>query len=72
MSIYDRRDKPAYGNFRTEPSYCKNPHILEWWTPSHDELLARQIEAEQWVWYWGIADEILATTPPEIIEIWQE
>ena len=72
MSIYDRRDRPAYGNFRVNPHYCKNPQlILKWWTRSHDELLAKQIEKEQWVWYWGIVDEIFAITPSETIEAWQ-
>ena len=70
MSIYDRRDRPAY-SFHTEPGYCKNPHILKWWTPAHDELLVKQIEKEQWLWYWGIVEEVLAITPPETMESWQ-
>jgi len=71
MGIYDNRDKPAYGRFRTEPSYAKNPLILRWWTPSHDELLLTQIRKEQWVWYWGITNEIVAMTAPEAIEAWK-
>ena len=71
MSIYDYRDRPAYGNFRTDPHDCENPHILKWWSPSHDELLSKEIGKEQWVWYWGIIDKILAITPPETIEVWK-
>jgi hypothetical protein len=72
MSIYDRRDQPAYGDFRVNPHYCRNPQlVLKWWTQSHDELLARQIKKEQWVWHLGIVDEIFAITPPETIEAWQ-
>ena len=71
MSVYDHRDRPAYMNDGAEPHYCKNPHILQWWTPSHDEVLAKQIEEEQWVWYWDITDKIVAVTEPDIIEIWK-
>ena len=72
MSIYDHRDKPAYGNFAAKPHYCKNPYILKWWTSAHDQLIAKQIEKEQWHWYWGITDEIVAITPSEIIETWKQ
>ena len=72
MSIYDRREKPAYQNFVVKRSYSKNPHILEWWTPAHDQLVANQIEKDQWIWYWGITDEIVAATPPETIQAWQQ
>ena len=71
MSIYDYRDRPAYGNFQTNPHYCKNRHILKWWTPSHDKLLSKQIKKEQWVWDSDIVDEILAITHPETIEAWK-
>lgn len=72
MSIYDHRTKPAYGNFTVRRSYSRNPHILKWWTPAHDQLITKQIEREQWLWYWGITDEIVATTPPETIQAWQQ
>jgi hypothetical protein len=73
MSIYDHRDRSAYGNPRylAEPHYCKNKHILKWWTSSHDEVLSKQIEKEQWVWYWGVTDEIVALTPTDTIEAWR-
>ena len=72
MSIYDYRDKPAYGLFKTEPNYSKNRHILKWWTPEHDELLAVQIARWQWVWYWGITDGIVKATPSTTIESWKK
>jgi len=71
MTIYDSRDKPAYGNFRAERRYGENPYILKWWTPSHDELLAKQIAGHQWMWYWGITDQIVAITPREIVDAWR-
>jgi hypothetical protein len=72
MSIYDHRDKPAYGLFKTEPHYSKNKHILEWWTSEHDELLRTQIVRWQWVWYWGITDQIVKITPSATIESWKK
>ncbi len=72
MSVYDYRDKPAYGNFSVKPSYCRNSHILKWWTPAHDQLIVEQIEKAQWLWYWGITDEITKITSPEIIETWKQ
>ncbi len=72
MSIYDNRDKPAYGLFKTEPNYAKNPYILKWWNSTLDELLATQISLWQWVWYWGITDQIVKHTSSETIEIWKK
>jgi hypothetical protein len=72
LSVYDQRDKPAYGNFSAKRSYCKNPHILKWWTSSHDQLIVKQIEKEQWLWYWGITKEIVKITPTETIDAWQQ
>lgn len=71
MSIYDQRDKPVYSLFKVEPHYSKNHHILRWWTPSHDQTIAEQIARKQWVWYWGITDEIVKVTPAAEIEAWQ-
>lgn len=71
MSVYDHRDKPAYGNFKTELRYAKNPHILKWWNSTLDDVLATQISLWQWVWYWGIKDEIVKITAPETIEAWK-
>lgn len=72
MSIYDQREKSAYGDFSIKRSYCKNPHILEWWTSTHDQLIVKQIEKEQWLWYWGITDEITKATSTEVIDTWQQ
>ena len=72
MSIYDYRDKPAYRPFNSEPSYAKNPYILKWWNSTLDELLGVQISLWQWVWYWGITDEIVKLTPPETIETYKK
>ncbi|MCB9134192.1 MAG: hypothetical protein H6636_02120 [Anaerolineales bacterium] len=71
MSIYDYRDKPAYRIDRTEPHYAKNRHILKWWNSRLDELLKTQISLWQWVWYWTITDEILKSTPSDVIENWK-
>ena len=67
----DLRTKPAYRTDGVHWRYSRNPHILKWWTPQHDGLIATRIEMEQWVWYWGIADEILKITPSETIEAWR-
>jgi hypothetical protein len=72
MSIYDQRDKPAYGNFKIEPYYSRNQYILRWWTPDHDRLLAEQITIRQWVWYWNIADVIVKITPSDELETWKK
>ena len=75
MSAYGHRDRPAYQmqipGF-THPEYCENPHILRWWTPAHDVVIAKQIEEHQWDWYWGITDKLVAITPPDIIMAWRE
>lgn len=71
VSIYDNREEPAYRGNSWELEYSNNPHILKWWSPAHDELLARQMNEEQWHWYWGITDKILAITPPETVEAWK-
>lgn len=72
MSIYDRRDKPAYEYFAVKRSYSRNKHILKWWTSTHDRLITERIEKEQWFWYWGITDAIVAITPAETIQSWQQ
>lgn len=72
LSIYDPRTKPAHVNHPVARSYCNNPHILKWWTSSHDQLIVKQIENDQWLWYWGITDEIVRITPTETIDAWQQ
>lgn len=72
MSIYDYRERSAYGLFKTEPHYSKDPFILKWWNSSLDEILINQISHWQWVWYWGITDEIVKNTASDTIEKWKE
>jgi hypothetical protein len=77
-SLYDHpRDGRSYGTafnvyLFADPEYAKNPHILKWWTPAHDELIEEQIQEWQWEWYWNITDRILATTPVDTIETWKQ
>ena len=71
MSIYDHRVVPAYSNISYSPDDWDRPSILKWWTPAHDELLIKQIEEEQWHWYWSIPDKILAMMPPDTPEYWK-
>lgn len=70
-SVYDHRDKSAYGNWKVDPRDCENPFILKWWAASHDELLQQEIREKQWDWPWHIRDKIVAITPPEIINTWK-
>jgi len=72
VSIYDRRDTPAYEHHRTDPQDAKNPFILSWWSQEHDALLRSLIARHQWVWYWSATDEIVAITPPNILETWRK
>lgn len=71
MSIYDQREQPAYRDLGALPSYAENPNILAWWTPQHDKIIAQQIASWQWLWYWRIADAVIMSTPPEIINNWR-
>ena len=71
MSIYDQREQPAYKFHTSNPTYAKNQHILKWWDSSLDELLVEQISLWQWVWYWGITEEIAKHTAPKIINKWK-
>ncbi len=71
MSIYDQRDKPAYGDSRSNPLYCANPYILKWWTDAHDRLLSAQIKEKQWIWAWTITRRIVAISPQEAVQEWK-
>ena len=71
MSIYDQRDTAAYEHYRTDLQDAKNPFILSWWTREHDVLLKTLIIRYQWVWYWSATDEIVAITPPNVLEAWR-
>lgn len=34
--------------------------------------MVKQIEKYQWLWYWGITEEIIAITPSEILDTWRQ
>jgi hypothetical protein len=72
MSIYDQRDRSAYGDCGSNPLYCTNPYILKWWTDAHDRLLSAQIEEKQWIWAWTITQRIVAISRQEDIDEWKE
>jgi len=72
MSVYDHRDKPAYRGLGVKPHYCRNPHILKWWTSAHDLLIPEQIAQYQWDWSWEITAAILAITPSHVIDVWRK
>jgi len=69
--IYDQRDKPAYERFEVNPQYAENRHILKWWTPDHDALLARLIAEKQWVWFWYATEGIVTLTHAKQIDDWK-
>lgn len=71
ISVYDHREQPAYGRFSTDPAYSANPYILKWSSSAHDQLLSSEIQKKQWAWPWGIKDEILAISSPEVINAWR-
>lgn len=71
MSIYDKRETAAYGNFQSRPGDSKNPSILAWWKPAHDDLLRARIMKDQWVWYWSIAEDVICVTQKSVIEEWK-
>jgi hypothetical protein len=72
MSVYDQRDRPAYERFEAKPQYAQNPHILKWWTPLHDEILAAQIAHKHWIWYCSITDEIVEATQSLELDTWKD
>jgi tetratricopeptide (TPR) repeat protein len=69
--LYDRRHSPYHSYPLTEPEYPQNPHILKWWTPSHDELMATLIQEQQWDWASRITDQIVEMTPEHVIQTWK-
>jgi hypothetical protein len=71
MSIYDQREKSAYGSPLVGTHYAQNKFILKWWTPAHDQLLAQQIKEKQWAWFWSITDKIRDITEPTSIDKWK-
>ena len=66
-SGWDERDASAYFNHpppRWSPAF---PQIRRWWTVSHDAILARQIDKEQWRWSLDF-HEIVDNTPTKDLE----
>jgi hypothetical protein len=70
--IYNLRDRSCYEAISYDPAYCRNEHILKWWNPAHDKVLAKQIENGLWYWYWGVTEEICKITNPKTIRIWRK
>jgi hypothetical protein len=68
---YDRRLRTNRGHVLEEAEHSRNPHILKWWTPSHDELLASRIQEQQWDWADRICHQIVEMTPEHLIETWK-
>lgn len=72
MGSYDNRDKPAYPRQKINPEYAKNPHILKWWTPAHDDILKKEIATWAWEWNWDIAFLVEGSTPKEVMDDWRK
>jgi len=70
MSIYDFRDRPAYGDFKSDPHDCENPLILKWWSPVHDHLLSERMREERWLWPLTITPKLVEITSEEILDRW--
>jgi hypothetical protein len=72
VTVYDQRDKPAYSSEAlSKPADGRNPHILKWWTSTHDEAIKQTIQEYQWQWYWHIREKICSITPNDILETWK-
>lgn len=73
MSVYDHRNKPAYGIAPHKAAgEEKNPYILKWWTPNHDQAILQTIREYQWQWFWHIQQRICAITPVETLDPWRQ
>jgi hypothetical protein len=75
MGSWDHREKSAH-TWDHDPSAGQNPHILAWWTPAHDELLATHIAEWQWAWaellrYFSVDRQLLAMTPDHLLDAWK-
>ena len=72
MDVFAPRLEPTYSRFRVDPKYAENRHILKWWLPAHDGLLATLIDEKRWIWYWYANDEIVKHTDANRIEEWKK
>lgn len=70
-SVYGVRDRSVFRHEPTDPEFCRNPHILKWWTEDHDQLIVGLIERDQWIWDWAVTDEVLSITPEHAIDQWK-
>lgn len=72
MSVYDHRNKPAYGIApHKDAGEEKNSYILKWWTPNHDHAIMQAIGEYQWQWFWHIQQRICLITPVETLDAWR-
>ena len=74
VSLYEAaRDKPYYGSQdgTWDPTYSKDPYILEWWTQAHDALLPPLIEKYRWLWNIYTYEEVVRITPQSVLEAWR-
>lgn len=70
MSSYNNRGEEFCGDpFWAPPDWCKNEHILKFWTSQHDELIVNEIT--KWHWEWDNIDfheKLHAIIPADALE----
>lgn len=76
-SKYRQRDESLYTEPPINEEYSNNPHILSWWTATHDLVIMARIKRYRWLWYRGLAgrgisDDLLDLTPDAIINHWRD
>ncbi len=76
-SKYRQRDKSLYTEPPINEEYANNPHILPWWTDTHDLVILARIKRYRWLWHKGIADrgvsdDLLDITPDATINQWRD
>lgn len=68
--FYRRSLRPTHGGPPPDASLADNPHILEWWTPQHDELIRYQLSTNQGNWWPDVA-ALAGITPRHAFLKWQ-
>ncbi len=76
-SKYRQRDESLYTEEPIDEKYSNDPHILSWWTDTHDLILITRIKRYRWLWHKGVADrgvsdDILDITPEATITHWRD
>jgi len=76
-SKYRQRDESLYTEPPINEEYANNPHIMPWWTDTHDLVILARIKRYRWLWHKGIADrsvsdDLLDITPDAIINHWRD